>query len=110
MKEIIKITGFTFILGCMFISTMVLYDKLYNNDAIIKINMVYLFSYKWETEDPFEKIKIDTVRVLDIKKGYVKFAYVNRDSTFINDSTYYYSLAIDGFSGCIKPFKLNKTN
>lgn len=48
----------------------VLQDKTEN--TVVK-NKKYLFCYDWAPEDPFEKPVIDTVVVLDMKKGYVQY-------------------------------------
>lgn len=41
----------------------------------VKIGENYLFSLQWEKENPFEKVKIDTVKVLDIKNNYVQYQF-----------------------------------
>lgn len=41
----------------------------------VKIGDTYLFSLQWEKENPFEEVKIDTVKVLDIKNDYVQYKY-----------------------------------
>ena len=41
----------------------------------VKIGETYLFSLQWEKENPFEEVKIDTVKVLDIKNVYVQYKY-----------------------------------
>lgn len=46
----------------------------YKYEGDIKVGNKYLQSYQFrENQDPFEEIKIDTVEVLDMKDGYVKF-------------------------------------
>ena len=41
----------------------------------IKIGKKYLFSFDWESEDPFEIKDIDTVKVVGLKEGYVQWQY-----------------------------------
>lgn len=39
----------------------------------IKVGDKYLFSYIWNSKDPFRKITIDTITILGVKQGYAKF-------------------------------------
>jgi hypothetical protein len=41
----------------------------------IKVGDTYLFSLQWEKENPFEEVKIDTVKVLNIKNDYVQYKF-----------------------------------
>lgn len=35
----------------------------------------YLFSFEWDARDPFKEIDIDTIKVLDVRDGYVQWQY-----------------------------------
>lgn len=50
---------------------------LKNQEAHIQVGENYIFSLDWENENPFEKIKIDTVKVVSIKGDYVQWEYKN---------------------------------
>jgi len=43
------------------------------NEKTIKIGDTYLHSYQWDVENPFDRLEIDTVEVIDIKGKYVQF-------------------------------------
>jgi hypothetical protein len=55
---------------------------LKNQNKSVNIGDVYLYSHEWDTEDPFEKIDIDTVLVVGIKGDYVAWYPDYRDSSF----------------------------
>lgn len=42
-----------------------------------KVGEKYLLSFDWEEENPFENIRIDTVKVTGVKNGYVQWEYKN---------------------------------
>ncbi|WNH10013.1 hypothetical protein [Thalassobellus suaedae] len=69
--------------------------KLRNQNNSVVINETYLYSHDWDTPDPFEKIEIDTVKVLDIKDGYVKWQEKGK--------SYYLSGELKYFKHHIKP-------
>ena len=48
---------------------------LKNQFKEIEIGDTYLKSFYWDSEDPFEDLNIDTVKVIDIKDGYVKYSF-----------------------------------
>ena len=56
--------------------------KLLNQNKNVEKGDVYLYSHDWDAEDPFEKIEIDTVKVIDIKDGFVKWLPNHKDSSF----------------------------
>ena len=37
----------------------------------------YRTSFDWQTKDPFQKIDIDTVKIIGLKNGYVQWEYSN---------------------------------
>lgn len=43
----------------------------------LTIGKYYLFFFYWENENPFELKRIDTVKVIGIKNGYVQWQYKN---------------------------------
>lgn len=59
------------------ILTLAYGDRVFfkNQSLEINVNDTYLFSFDWDEDNPFEHIQIDTVTVLDIKDGYVKYKY-----------------------------------
>ena len=69
--------------------------KLLNQNNIVKVNDLYLHSFDWDTQDPFEEIEIDTVKVLEIKDGYVKWQEQGK--------SYYLSGELKYFKHRIKP-------
>ncbi len=74
--------------------------KLLNRNKNVEIGDVYLYSHDWDEEDPFAKIEIDTVRVIDVKDGYVKWLYKLSEK----DSSFYLSGKLKYFKHNIKPF------
>tara|TARA_R110000851_G_scaffold213766_1_gene366356 strand:- start:5677 stop:6015 length:339 start_codon:yes stop_codon:yes gene_type:complete len=66
----------------------------------IKKGNTYLYIWNQKEGDPFRKIRIDTVRVIGVKDGYVKWLY-NYEET---DSTYYLSGKLNRFKKKIKPY------
>lgn len=68
-------------------------------EKIEKVNIgdTYLFSFQWDKENPFEKVKIDTIKVLDIKNDYVQYQYAWANSPS--------STKLRIFKECIKPIK-----
>lgn len=52
-------------------------SSLKNQEANIEVGKNYIFSLDWDNEDPFEKIEIDTVKVVSIKGDYVQWEYKN---------------------------------
>ena len=74
--------------------------KLLNQGKNVEKGDVYLHSHYWDTKDPFEEIDIDTVRVLEVKNGYVKWLYDIKES----DSSFYLSGKLEYFKDNIKPF------
>ena len=72
--------------------------KLLNQNKNVEKNDIYLYSHDWNTEDPFENIDIDTVKVIAIKDGFVKWLPNYKDSSF------YLSGQLKYFKHCIKPF------
>lgn len=63
----------------------------------VNVGDIYLFSFQWDNENPFENIKIDTVKVLDIKNDYVQYKYGWAKSPT--------STKLRIFKDCIKPIK-----
>lgn len=55
-------------------------NTLKNQDLNVKVNDIYLLSYDWETENPFEKIVIDTVIVTGVTDKYVKWGLTRWDT------------------------------
>lgn len=72
--------------------------KLLNQNKNVEKGDVYLYSHDWDAEDPFGKIKIDTVIVADIKGDYVKWKLKN-----YKDSSFYLSGKLKYFKHHIKP-------
>jgi hypothetical protein len=50
-------------------------SSLKNQKEIIEIGKLYQYSHEWGTENPFEKIEIDTVEVVAISGDYVQWEY-----------------------------------
>mgnify|MGYP003679009096 CR=1 FL=1 len=71
--------------------------KLLNQNKNVEKNDIYLYSHDWDAEDPFEKIEIYTVKVIDIKDGFVKWLPNHKDSRF------YLSGPLKYFKHHIKP-------
>lgn len=47
------------------------------NQCDFKVGEKYLLSFDWEEENPFENIRVDTVKVTGVKKGYIQWEYKN---------------------------------
>ena len=73
--------------------------KLLNHNKNVEKGDVYLYSHDWDEQDPFAKIDIDTVRVLEVKDGYVKWLYKLSEK----DSSFYLSGKLKYFKHNIKP-------
>ena len=57
----------------------------YSYDGEIKIGEKYLQSFEWEAyEVPFREVKIDTIQVLDMKNGYIKYKIYPWKSEFVS--------------------------
>jgi hypothetical protein len=65
------------------------------NNPPVKIGDKYLHSWNFQKKDPFEKIDIDTVVVIDIKGEYVLYQK--------NGVNYHNRFGV--FKSCIKPIK-----
>ena len=52
-------------------------SSLKNQETQIEVGKNYIFSLDWENKDPFEKVEIDTVKVVDIKGEYIQWEYKN---------------------------------
>lgn len=63
----------------------------------VNVGDIYLFSFQWDNENPFENIKVDTVKVIDIKNDYVQYQY-----SWAKSPT---STKLRIFKDCIKPIK-----
>ena len=50
---------------------------LENQEQEIEVGKTYIFSFDWDSEDPFKEIEIDTVKVIGIKGDYVQWEYKN---------------------------------
>lgn len=62
-------------------------NSIYDNQRMeVNIGEKYIFSYFWDNKDPFYFPRVDTVRVIDIKDGYVLF----EDVMFENASAFSY--------------------
>ena len=67
-------------------------SKEHKNKEISKpliIGNKYSTEYKFDKNDPFEKIRYDTVIILDLKDGYVKYQPVK--FFYIKDTNMYFS-------------------
>lgn len=71
---------------------------LRNQNESVNIGDVYLYSQEWDTENPFQKIEVDTVLVIGIKDDYVAWYPNYRDTSF------YLSGKLKIFKHHIKPF------
>lgn len=81
----------------IFLFVLWLFVEPKNEIKKINVGDTYLFSFQWDNENPFEKIKIDTVKVLDIKNDYIQYKY-----SWANSPT---STKTRIFKDCIKPIK-----
>lgn len=52
-------------------------EKTLINTQNYKVGEKYLLSFDWEEKNPFENIRIDTVKVTGVKDGYVEWEYKN---------------------------------
>ena len=86
---------------CLLISTYYLVRPCNNRSKTIVKGETYLYSTDWDTDDPFSKMRIDTVKVLDIQDGYVKHLDIG------SDSAYYNSCSINFFKKYSKPYQSN---
>ena len=68
-----------FILTCK-----VIFDFVIQQSISINKHDIFLYSSEWDNDNPFETIKIDTVKVLEIDRGYIKYKRLNND---YNEST-----------------------
>lgn len=69
----------------------------------INIGDTFLISFNWDEKNPFEIIEIDTILILDIKSGYVKYIYIGgRNNKFSS------SMEIEYFYEDIKPLNNKK--
>ena len=66
----------------------------------IKVGDMYRFSWNWDEEDPFKKVEIDTVIVLNVKDNYVLYKY--KTKKFVN------SIEVKFFEKNIKPLGNNE--
>lgn len=73
--------------------------NLLNLNKNVEKGDIYLYSHDWDEEDPFAKIEIDTVRVIEVKDGYVKWLYKLSEK----DSSFYLSEKLKYFKRNIKP-------
>ena len=97
MKNLIKRTHFalyTLLVAGLFSCTNF---ELQSQNKSVNIGDVYLYSHDWDTEDPFEKIEVDTVLVVGIKDDYIAWYPNYRDSSF------YLSGKLKYFKHSIKP-------
>jgi|688.fasta_scaffold1948602_1 hypothetical protein len=95
-KSILTKVSYVFNL-IIFLIVLWLYALPKNEIEQINIGDTYLFSFQWDKENPFEKVKIDTVKVLDIKNDYVQYQYAWANSPS--------STKLRIFKECIKPIK-----
>lgn len=73
------------IIALIALATLVLFKCAYvftHLGTQIKKGDTYLYSLQWEEENPFICKQIDTVRVLQIVNGYVKFELKNGSKHF----------------------------
>ena len=76
------------------------YDNTYIYKGDIGIGETYLVSFDWDNEDPFRETEIDTLRVLDMDRGFVKIEYFNGHMSSIKSS-----VSEKLFRRIIKPIK-----
>lgn len=76
------------------------YDNTYIYKGDISIGETYLVSFDWDNEDPFREARIDTLRVLDMDRGFVKIEYFNGHMSSIKSS-----VSEKVFRRIIKPIK-----
>lgn len=81
----------------IFLFVLWLFVEPKNEIKKINVGDTYLFSFNWENENPFEKIKVDTVKVIDIKNDYILYKY-----SWAKSPT---STKTRIFKLCIKPIK-----
>lgn len=74
MKINIILFALTLLLVAM-LPALVYYYILKPNTTKIEIGKHYATSFHWQEENPFKPTKIDTVKVIDIKDGYVLWEY-----------------------------------
>lgn len=90
MKKIIEILvafAFVFTIGYQFGQMMEDYS-IKNTEIKLKIGGVYIYRTScYRTIDPFSKKLQDTVRVDDIKEGFVLYSKLRRDTVEYQSST-----------------------
>lgn len=64
------------IFGAILLSGLFI-SPLKNQEIEVKAGERYLYSLDYDNEDPFEEIRVDTVKVIGIKNGYVQWEYKN---------------------------------
>lgn len=92
MKKLIFLAG----LGFMYLILMIIstesnkYDIMLRNQFMkVEVGDIYTISYHHNNDNPFiPKKPVDTIKVIDIKNGYVKYRYKN---------SYYYSRKLKYF-------------
>lgn len=80
----------TAIIAFIALTTLILFKCVYvltNLGTPIKEGDIYLHSLQWEEENPFICKQIDTVKVLQIIDGYVKFELKNGSKYFQHSTT-----------------------
>lgn len=70
--KVIEIVVLVFFIGIMIV---VIFD--FKNYDQIEVGKKFLFSFHWNDENPFQEVKIDTVKVMGYKDGYVKWEYTD---------------------------------
>lgn len=74
MKQVKAIFSTLLVLISMYAIYLALKPNFWQNQSTdIQIGEKYLYSHDWDSQDPFEDIKIDTVKVLNIKGDYVQW-------------------------------------
>ena len=86
-NKIILILTFASLVSCT--------EKVKTEQQNIVVGDKFLFSFSWDTKDPFEKIEIDTITVVGIKDNYVQWEYNSGGKQ---------SCEIKYFKDYIKPF------
>lgn len=82
-------------------------DKITNEEkhqSSILPDKYYIREVRYDSEDPFEVTQIDTIIILDQKKGFVKWSFIHSNRF---DSTFFISTKYEYLIERIKPLKNN---
>lgn len=68
-----------FVFAALFIGffAWVMNNQKESDQINLEVGKYYQHSFNWTPEDPFEVTIIDTIKIVDIKDGYVQWEYKN---------------------------------